>query len=126
MMHQRSNLEIIAESLNGYVSRCLCCHEYNIGYKNVLLVFDEDAMVRFFEWVIANRQSLENFHPLPHGRNRIFSSPHSNLFLVYSDEEIEDLAHLFAEVQIVLEARRLVNCDKGNAEAADQAYGCDC
>ncbi|WP_333820063.1 DUF6686 family protein [Ohtaekwangia sp.] len=113
-MHERSNLEILAESLNGYVSRCLCCHEFNLAYKNVLLVFDEEQLIRFFEWVLSNRQSLDNFHPLPHGRCRIFSSPHSNLLIVYNDEEIDELAGLFAEVQIVLEARRLVNCQKNN------------
>jgi hypothetical protein len=122
-MHQRSNLEIITESLNGYVSRCLCCHGYNIGYKNVLLVFDEEAMLRFFDWVISNRQSLENYQPLPHGRNRIFSSPHSNLFLVYSDEEIDELADLFAEIQIVLEARRLVNCNKDASDSSCDLNG---
>lgn len=107
-MHSKPEREIITESFNGFVSRCPCCQEYNVAYKTVLLVFDEEQMLRFFEWVSSYRHSRENYNPLPHGRCRIYSSPHSNLFLVYSDAELDELAGLWAEVQIVLEARKLV------------------
>ena len=111
-MHQQSQLDILAETSNGYVSQCTCCHEFNLTYKNVLLVFDEDSMFRFFDWVIGYRNSLENYQPLPHGRNRLYSSPHSNLYLVFNDEEIDELEILFAEVQLVREARRITSCNK--------------
>ena len=107
-MHSESDREILAESAHGFVSRCPCCLEYNVAFKTVLLVFDEDAMLRFFEWVLSYRHSLENFHAFPHGRHHLYSSPHSNLFLVYSDQELDDLSVMFAEVQILLEARKLV------------------
>jgi len=107
-MHSTSEREVLAESGNGFVSRCTCCLEYNVVYKTVLLVFDEEAMLRFFEWVTSYRYSRENYHPLPHGSHHIYSSPHSNLFLVYSKDELDELAVLFAEVQIVLQVRKLV------------------
>jgi hypothetical protein len=73
-----------------------------------VLVFDEDAMLRFFEWVLSYRHSFENFHAFPYGRRHLYSSPNSNLFLVYSDEDLDELSILFAEVQIILEVRKLV------------------
>jgi len=111
-MHDQSYLDILAETKNGYVSRCNCCGEFNLTYKNVLLVLDEEAMVRFFEWVITYRSSRENFQPLPHGRDRIYSSPHSNLYLVYNDGELNELEDLFAGVQLILEARRITTFNR--------------
>jgi hypothetical protein len=115
-MHEKTSREIIAEGLNGYVSRCTCCQEFNVCYKNVLLVFDEDAMMRFFEWILENRTSRTNYQPLPHGRNRVYASPHSNLYLAYNDAEIDELEDLSVEVRLVLEARKLVGCKRFSNE----------
>ncbi len=106
---EENDLLILAESPNGYVSECPCCHEFNVTYKNFLLVFDAGAMLNFFAWIMANRSSLENYQPLPHGRCRIYSGPHNNLFLVFDDEELDELADLFAAVKLVLEARQIVS-----------------
>jgi hypothetical protein len=106
-MHEKS-LHILSQSENGYVSQCVCCEEFNFTYKNVLLVFDEESMMRFFDWVVSYRYSKDNYQPLPHGRNRIYAGPHNNLFLVYNDEEINEIERLFAEVSVILEARKIV------------------
>ena len=113
-MHQTGLPDILAESENGYVSQCTCCREFNVTYKNVLMVFEEDAMHRFFEWVLSHRASRENYQLLPHGRTRIYSSPHSNLFLVYDDDELDELDQLFAQVKLVLEARRITSTSHNN------------
>jgi hypothetical protein len=115
-MHEQNLLDIIAESENGYVSRCTCCLEYNVTFKNILLVFNEDAMFRFFDWLATYRSSRENYQPLPHGRNRVYSSPHSNLYLVYNDEELDELHQLSSEVRIVLEARMLTTINKTSSQ----------
>ena len=114
-MHDQSHLDILTETRNGYVSRCGCCGDYNLTYKNVLLVLDEEALFRFFEWVIAYRSSRQNYQPLPHGRDRVYSSPHSNLYLVYNDREIDELEELFAGLQLVLEARRITAFNKASS-----------
>jgi hypothetical protein len=115
-MHDQSYLDILAETKNGYVSRCNCCGEFNLTYKNVLLVQEEEALFRFFEWVIAYRSSRENYQPLPHGRDRVYSSPHSNLYLVYNDRELDELEELFAGVQLVLEARRIATVNRPSSK----------
>lgn len=108
-MHQQSSLDIIAQCENGYVSQCECCQDFNVTYKNVLFVFNEESMKRFFEWVLSYRSARENYQPLPHGRDRIYSSPHNNLFLVFNDEELDDLHQLFTQITLVLEARRIAS-----------------
>jgi len=60
-------------------------------YKNILIVFTEESMRRFFDWIVSFSSSPANYHQLPHGRNRIYSSPHSNMYLVYSDCELDEL-----------------------------------
>jgi hypothetical protein len=114
-MHQQSSLDILAQCENGYVSQCECCQDFNVTYKNVLLVFNEESMERFFEWILSYRSSRDNYQPLPHGRDRIYSSPHNNLFLVFNDEELEDLHQLAAQVSLVLEARRIAALRRNSA-----------
>jgi hypothetical protein len=99
---------MVAESKNGYVGVCECCHQYSFSYNNLLLVFGEDQMLNFFEWLMAYRYSRENYVSLPRGRDRIYSSPHNNLFLVYNAEELDEIATLFAEVQVVLEVKNIL------------------
>jgi hypothetical protein len=65
--------------------------------------------------VITYRSSRENFQPLPHGRDRIYSSPHSNLYLVFNDEELNELEELFAGVRLILEARRITAFNKASS-----------
>lgn len=99
---------MVVESKNGYVSVCECCHQYSFSYNNLLLVFGEEQMLNFFEWLMAYRYSRENYVSLPGGRDRIYSSPNNNLFLVYNDEELDEIAALFGELQVVLEIRKIL------------------
>lgn len=103
-----SQFRILAESSNGYIGVCSCCREFNFAYKTMLLTFQEDSMVNFFEWVSTNRYSPEYYFPLHHGRNRILPSPAGNLFLTYSDEEMEEIIQLYHEAKLILDAERIL------------------
>lgn len=114
-MHQQSSLDILAQCENGYVSQCDCCQDFNVTYKNVLLVFTEESMQRFFEWIFTYRTCRDNYQPLPHGRDRIYSGPHNNLFFVFNDHELDELCQLYTQSSIVLEARRIAALRRNSA-----------
>ena len=63
-MHQNPEFKIIAECSEGYIGICECCREFNFAFKNVLLTFQEEEMIGFFEWMIAGRDSCENTSPM--------------------------------------------------------------
>src|SRR6187402_2283661 len=103
-----SRLCIMAECPNGYIGVCDCCHEYNFVYKNLLLAFRQDELVRFCEWLIEYRYHRETFLPLPHGRTRVFKSPLSNMFIAFHEEELDDVYEMFSQVRLLIEARNIV------------------
>lgn len=108
-MHQQdSPLSILAEGLNGYIGVCDCCHEFNFVYKNLLLAFRQDELVRFCEWLIENRYSRSTFLPLPHGRTRVYKSPLSNLFIAFYDDELDEVEQMFSQARLLIEARSIV------------------
>jgi hypothetical protein len=108
-MHKAtSNFQVLAECDNGYIGVCSCCLEFNFAYKTVLLSFQEEEMTRFFDWLIDRRSCPKNYLPMRHGRNRIFSSPNSNLYLTYNDEELDEIIRLYNEARIVLETQRIL------------------
>lgn len=113
-MHQNSSFRILSECLHGYIGMCECCREFNFAYKTVLLTFQEDSMAIFFEWIMASRFLPEHYMPLRHGSRRIFSSPHGNLFLVYRDEEIDQILQLYSQVRLILEAEKVLLSNRMN------------
>jgi hypothetical protein len=90
MQHQETTFRILVECSDGYIGTCTCCSEFNFAYKTVLVSFQEEEMHRFFDWLITNCETQEHYMPLRNGRNRVFSSPHSNLFLAFNDQELDE------------------------------------
>lgn len=109
MHQQESPLSIIAESINGYIGVCECCHEFNFVYKNLLLAFTKDELIRFCEWLIAYRYHNDTLLPLPHGRTRVYKSPLSNMFIAFYEEELDEVETLFSQARLVIEARNIVH-----------------
>ena len=107
-MHEQSSMNIVAHTCNGYIGVCECCHEFNFVYKNILLTFQQDELVRFLDWLISYRADDQTYLPLPHGKTRVYKSPLSNLFLTFDDDELDELAQLFIDTELILEARRLI------------------
>jgi len=110
-MHQSSDFQVLAACEHGYIGECTCCRGFNFGYKNILLCFQEEEMIRFLDWLQEGRFRPEHYMPLPHQRDRVYSSPISNLYLSFDLTELEEIERLFTEVQLVLEARRIVSGD---------------
>ena len=107
-LQQDSPLSILAECQNGYIGVCHCCHEYNFVYKNLLLAFRQDELVRLCEWLIEYRYHRETFLPLPHVRTRVFKSPLSNMFIAFHEEELDDVDQMFSQARLLFEAREIV------------------
>lgn len=113
-MHKKTSFKILAETDNGYIGVCECCNEFNFAYKNVLLTFQEEELFQFFEWIIAKRDSPGHFMPLRHGRDKLFSSPNSNLFIVYNDCELDEIVLMYNETLLILEARKVLLANRMN------------
>lgn len=111
-MHEQSTFQILAESDNGYIGVCECCKEYNFVYRNILLIFSEDELLRFCKWILAYRYHNDTYLPLAHGRTRVYTSPLSNLFLSFHEHELDELDQLFSETKLIIDARSLVNQPK--------------
>lgn len=109
-MHQLqdSPLSILAECEHGYIGVCDCCLEYNFVYKNLLLAFRQEELMRFCEWLIEYRYHRETFLPLPHGRTRVYKSPLSNMFIAFHEDELDDVDQMFSQARLVIEARGIV------------------
>jgi hypothetical protein len=114
MKHKKSNFRILTECDHGYIGICDCCREFNFAYKNTLLTFQEDEMCRFFDWVIANRNSPEHYMPMQHGRSKVFSSPNSNLFLVYHDDELDEILLMYSQTKLMIEAQKVLLSNRMN------------
>jgi hypothetical protein len=69
-----------------------------------MLTFQEDEMHRFFDWLISNKESSQHYVPLPNGRCRVFTSMHSNLYIIFNDEELGEIEQLYHETVIMLQA----------------------
>ncbi len=108
MIHHESSFQLLAECPNGYIGECTCCQKFNVAYKSILLTFAEENLCAFFEWILTARYDYESYWPMPHGRERVFTSPFSNLYLTFREDELDELAELYARTQLILEARNLV------------------
>lgn len=113
-MHQSSAFTILTQHANGYIGVCECCQDFQVAYKTLLIIFREEELHNYFAWLLGNRHTRENFVPLPHGRDRVYASPHSNLFLVFNDTELDELASLYTETQLILEARKILLSNRMN------------
>jgi hypothetical protein len=51
---------------------------------------------------------------LYHGRSKVFTSPHSNLFLAFNDEELDEIATMATEVKLILDAHNILKGNRSN------------
>jgi hypothetical protein len=107
MNHQNVRFRILAECPNGYIGAHECFDEFNFAYKTILLHLGGYELQHFFEWLIANHTSAEYHVPLPHGRDKVFASPNSNLYLTFNDEELDEIIQLYNNTVIALRAQTL-------------------
>ena len=103
------DFQILSENKFGYIGQCSCCQEFNFAYKNLLITFTEEHLFHFSDWLIGNQDNPAFLFDLPHGKTRVYRSPVENFFLTFTSEELQELSQLFNEVQLVLEARKIVD-----------------
>jgi|SRR5688500_3217904 hypothetical protein len=107
-MSEDTTFHILAECDNGYIGVCECCDEYNFVYKNILLIFSQEELSRFCAWLLQHRFHESTYLPLAHGRTRVFTSPLSNLFIAFREDELDEVDELFSQAKLVLDARDLL------------------
>ena len=93
-MSEHPHFNVLAECRNGYIGVCECCHEYNFVYKNLFLIFSQDELIRFCEWVLSYRAHENTYLPLPHGRTRVYKSHLGNLYIAFRDDELDEVDEL--------------------------------
>ncbi len=55
-MHGNDKFQIAGRIMrHGYMGICECCREFNVAYKNMLISFQEEEMIQFFDWIHANQ-----------------------------------------------------------------------
>lgn len=106
-MYPNTSFDVIAECRHGYIGVCKGCREYNFSYNNIAITFQEDDMLRFCEWLVDSRLNPDNRFSSINGRDIVCPSPLNNMFLVFRDDELEDISQMLTETRLVLEARRL-------------------
>lgn len=107
-MHAQSQFKIISENTKGYIGVCDCCHQYNFVFNNLFIVFQEDELLNFLDWLHYNRFSKECHTMLHNGRSKLYASPHSNLFIAFNDEELDEIETMASEVKLLLDAKRIL------------------
>ncbi|MCW5911134.1 MAG: hypothetical protein KIT62_08675 [Cyclobacteriaceae bacterium] len=107
--NDESPFQVLAECREGYIGLCSCCGELNFVYKNLLLTFQEAEFHHFFEWWF-DQCDRQHYHiTLLNGKTHFFTGPVPNMFLVYTKDELEEIKHLYTEVKLALDARRIIN-----------------
>jgi hypothetical protein len=107
-MHDAPGFRMLTECDNGYISECNCCRQLNFAYKNIVLEFPQEDLIRFLEWLIEFRHQPESYQPLPHHRDRVYRSPLDNLYLAFNSHELQEIEVMPGHTNIILEARRLL------------------
>ncbi|MEI9917716.1 MAG: DUF6686 family protein [Bacteroidota bacterium] len=108
MHNENDTFQILAECDHGYIGVCRCCWEFNYTYKNILLTFQEPDMRDFFDWIIECRRNGSVLLPLPCGSRHVYKSPLYNMFLVHTDEELNEIEIMYNEVKVMLETMKIL------------------
>jgi len=103
------DFQILSENEFGYIGQCSCCQEFNFAYKNLLITFTEEHLFHFYDFLIGNQDNPNFLFDTPHGKSHVYRSPVENLFLAFNAVELNELSQLFNEVQLILEARKIVD-----------------
>jgi hypothetical protein len=93
------SFQVLAECAEGYIGVCLCCR---------VLTFQEPEMREFFDWLIACGKAGGLELPLPNGRKHVYRSPLYNLFMVYTEDELDEIERLYSEVKLMLETMQIL------------------
>ncbi|WP_026998184.1 DUF6686 family protein [Flectobacillus major] len=106
-MYHSHDLVSIIERDTGYIGYCEACQKYNFAYKNALFIFSEDEF-RAFRQLLVERIGLYEFYT-SHGKELFLKTPLPNYFILFAENEIEEMLEMITETTLILDARRIVN-----------------
>lgn len=103
------NLQIVHCSPAGYVARCSCCNEVQIGIGNLATHMDLESFQGFYQALKKLKDSRDkHLSPTPAGKKILMQTPVKNLLLTFTNPELNDTIDLFAQAWVVLEAKEWV------------------
>ncbi|WP_420150770.1 DUF6686 family protein [Spirosoma sp.] len=105
-MDHQHHLKTLSQNESGYVGYCAGCRSYNLAYKNSLFILAEAEFVSYQE-VITNRTAMRPFFTT-HGKEWLLKTPMSNYFVLFSEDEINELIQLMNEATLLMEVDQLL------------------
>lgn len=89
----------LSEYKNTIISRCRNCKMYNIIFRNVHLVFDENEYFKFKETLCNLYEEDYNKH-YPTGQSVLLKNSKSNVGIALDKIEVEQILRAYNEAEI--------------------------
>lgn len=105
-MEHQHHLKTLTQHENGYIGYCAGCRSYNVAYKNSLFILSEDEYTYYRE-VIVERTVMRPFFTT-HGKEWLLKTPMQNYFMMFSDDEINELIQLMDEASLLMQVNQLL------------------
>jgi len=103
-------LKVIHSNPAGYIARCTCCREVQIGIGNIATHMDIENFQGFYRALQAANQSPDKKYTMtPMGEKFLMNTPVNNLYLVFTPKEFQQTLDLFAQAWVVLEASERIH-----------------
>lgn len=107
MMQHSHTFRPFAETEFGYVGLCTSCRVINVAFQNSLFCLTLDQFEAFAE-MMYDRLAMRPVST-SHGKEWLLPTPMPNYFLLFSDEDLQNLCALLSEAAPVLEAERILS-----------------
>ncbi|GAB4023391.1 DUF6686 family protein [Spirosoma koreense] len=106
-MDHQHHLKTLTQRETGYVGYCSGCQSYNVAYKNSLFILSETEFTSY-QAVMTNRTAMRPFFT-SHGKEWLMQTPMPNYFLMFSDEELDEIVQMMNEALLLMEVDQLLN-----------------
>lgn len=105
-MEHQHHLRNLIQQENGYIGYCAGCQSYNVAYKNSLFILSESEFACYRE-VMAERTAMRPFFTT-HDKSWLLKTPMPNYFMLFSDNELDELVQMMDEASILMEVDQLL------------------
>ena len=106
-MNHQHQLKTLSQGDNGYVGYCGGCQSYNVAFKNALFILTETELSCYRD-VMNDRTAMQPFFTT-HGKEWLLKTPMHNYFMMFSDEEINELLKMIDEAMLLREVDQILH-----------------
>lgn len=103
--------EIISESTHGHVSYCPYGDQYEMSFKNTLIVISDQIEFERIHHFFQGVQPRPVHDPQLQKKNYIFQIAKSTTFFAFDKYEMEELKELLARAQFQMDVKKVLNCN---------------